>query len=127
MPQLLHPTARLDHFELALDIRGNIGMRVDQRMSDAGLGGQMHDPVDLRPSREQRRKRAALGDVEALKDEARLTREFGEPRLLERDRVIGVEVVDADHRLASREQGQTGVEPDEAGGAGDEDGHASRV
>jgi hypothetical protein len=49
--------------------------------------------------------------------------ELGQPRLLEGHVVIIVDVVEAGHRIAARQQPRRDMEADEAGGAGDEDVH----
>ncbi len=46
-----------------------------------------------------------------------------DPVLLQLDRIIIVEIVDADDRFAAREQAKGAVHADEAGRAGDEDCH----
>ena len=46
-----------------------------------------------------------------------------QPRVLQLDVVVVVEVVEADHLVAARQQALRDVHADEAGGAGDEDFH----
>ena len=73
---------------------------------------------------EQLRHARAVGEIEL--DEAEARRGFSsdrEPRLLEPDVVVVVEVVEADHLVAALEQDLRRVVADEAGGAGDEDFH----
>src|SRR5213082_2951761 len=53
----------------------------------------------------------------------RLRREAREARLLERDVVVLVEVVEAHHLVTARQQALGRVRADESGGAGDEDFH----
>jgi len=65
--------------------------------------------------RDDRGERRPVGDVGAMEGEARLTVELGEPRLLQRDVVIVVEIVDRDDGVAARQQRLADMEADEAG------------
>ena len=69
------------------------------------------------------RQGAAIGDVEAQRCKIRLAGEFGQPRFLERDIVIIIEIIDADHALAPPEKCCAYVIADEAGRAGDKYRH----
>ncbi len=75
--------------------------------------------------------RVGVGEVQALKAEQRLRFEYAQPRLLERDIVIGREIVDPDHRPPELEEPPRNREADKAGGAGDEgwsgSGHALTI
>src|SRR6185312_4583436 len=88
-----------------------------------GLRREMEHAVDLGMLLQERRDRAALGEIELMEGEAWQRLQLGEPRFLERHGVIGVEIVDADHMLAAAQQRCRGVHADEAGSAGDEHGH----
>ncbi len=63
--------------------------------------------------------RSAMSALRKTKPGAAST-ESAKPRLLERDVVIGVEVVDADHIVAARGEGAGAVVADEAGDPGDQ-------
>jgi hypothetical protein len=52
-----------------------------------------------------------------------MARELGEAALLERDRVVIVDAIEADDRLAARKQALRDMEPDEAGGTRDKITH----
>ena len=84
----------------------------------------MDDAVDLGMPGAQRLDRRAIADVGAPEAEAALARQLRQPRLLQRDIIVVVEVVDADHGLAARQQRPTDMRADEAGGAGQEDRHS---
>src|SRR6185369_2726253 len=94
----------------------------------AGLGGEVDDAVGAGFLLEQRRERAGRRDVHLDEAEraAAEPRELSEPRLLERGIVVVVDVVDADDRLAAREKRAGHMHADEAGGAGDDEGHGAR-
>ena len=68
--------------------------------------------------------RAAVEQVFATHKPERVIKEAREPRLLQADVVVIVEAVEADDRVATRQQYLGDVRTDEAGGAGDEDFHA---
>ena len=72
------------------------------------------------PSRKSADVAAASDEVDAREAEARITGEAREPSFLQRDVVVGIEVVDTRHRDSVGEQSRGDVHPDEAGGAGDQ-------
>ena len=71
----------------------------------------------------QRQHGLAVGDVGLEEGETLVLAQRLQPGELQDRVVIVAEIVDADHRLAARQQGARDVAADEAGGAGDEDGH----
>ena len=82
----------------------------------------MHDAVEAFGGEECIDCRA-VGDVELVKRERRML-ELLEPRQLEVDVVVLVEVVEADDGVAARQQALRDMHSNEAGGAGDEYFHA---
>ena len=68
--------------------------------------------------------RCAVGDVDLVEREVRVL-ELLQPRELQVDVVVLVEVVEPDDVVAAREQALRDVHADETGGAGDEDLHRS--
>ena len=92
-------------------------------MAHAGLGGQMDDAVDVAMPVGQRQHGFAVGNVGLEEGEALVLAQRLQAGELQDRVVVGAEIVDADHRLAARQQGAGDVAADEAGGAGDEDGH----
>src|SRR5579883_3199343 len=116
MPQTGPMPACLQHLELTLNIGGDIGMRVDERMAHAGLGREMDDPIDLGMTVEQGAERPTLRKLEAMEGKALLRGQSRKSRFLERDGVIVVQIVDTDHLFTAPEQRRAGVHTDESGG-----------
>ena len=99
--------------EVGLDV----GVRVFQRVPDARLRGEVDDRFG--PSaREELRDRRAVRDVGAHVVEAGERLGPVEPRLLERNVVVGIEIVDAAALVAPFEQAQRERGADESGRAG---------
>ena len=113
---------------MALEIAADVVEGRLQRVAHAGLGGEVQDARDGVPvAARERRDRLEIGDVGRLEGEAGVRPQTLEPRPLQRRVIVAVEVVDAEHRLAAREQGQADVEADEAGAAGDQNRHGART
>ena len=98
MQQPRQAAGRLQQHDLSLDIAAQIGVRIDQRVSNAGLGRQVHDPVDPAFLGEQLRDGVAIGDIEAPEGEAGPALKSGQPGFLQPDVVVVIQVVDADAR-----------------------------
>jgi hypothetical protein len=69
--------------------------------------------------------RLAVRDIEPVKREAARFPQDREPRLLQPDDLIGVEIVDTDHAIAAREQRPGDVVADETRNTCHQDGHAT--
>ena len=124
MLKLGQRAAKLQDHDLAHHIGLHIGVGVHQRMADPCLGGEMDDPGDRFTLRLNRRRRGlAIGNVGAGESEGLVRLQQGEPRLLEADVIVVVQIVDAENALAARLQRLADMEPDEAGGPGHEDRH----
>jgi hypothetical protein len=65
--------------------------------------------------------RSAISSRDSLK--ARIGRQARQPRLLEGDIVVVVEIVNADDFVAAREQALADMHADKPGGAGEQDLH----
>ena len=63
-------SATFQHVEKADDVGVRVGVRVDQRVAHAGLGGEIHHKGKAM-GREQRRHRRAVGKVQLLEPEVR--------------------------------------------------------
>ena len=103
------------------DVALDVGVRIDQRIPNAGLRGQVHDAVE-RVIGEQPIDGFPVGQIAADVDEVRV---FGQDRrsvVLERNPVVVVPVVDPHDPVAPVQQPPGEVEADEAGGPGDEVG-----
>ena len=93
-------TTGFNHIGEADQVAVDVSVRVDQRVSNAGLCCQVHDLVDALLMKECRH-RVAIGDVELVEIEVAALREQGQSVLLELRVVIVVEIVDADDVVAS--------------------------
>jgi hypothetical protein len=69
---------------------------------------------------EQRRHRAAIGNVDLFEAEARKSPESGKAGVLEPRIVVGVQIVEADHVMSALQQPPRDMHADEPGRAGDE-------
>ena len=72
---------------------------------------------------ERRLHRRAVGQVRLHVDVVRVVDETRQPRLLEGDVVVVVQVVETDDRIAPRQQYLGHVRTDETGGTGDQNLH----
>ena len=68
--------------------------------------------------RKQRGQRLPVGDVQALEAEMGMRPQARQAGLFQGGVVVGVEVVDADHGIAARQQAFAGVHSDKSGSAG---------
>src|SRR5690606_38212451 len=119
---------QVEHVEMADQVALRIGARIVDRMADPGLRAEVDDPVDPMAV-ECGVERRMVGEIAADVTERTVRGRrgllgMGDSVELEPDRVIIVEIVYPDHLFAPREQAQGAMHADEAGGAGDEDGHA---
>ncbi len=96
-------------------------------MADADLGREMDDAFEIGIEGEDRARRLGIADVEIVEGEVGVLFQLGEARLLQLERVIGVHVIDADDLLAALKQALRHMHPEEAGRAGDENGHGRTV
>ncbi len=117
--------AAFQHVQRAGQVAVGVGVRILDRVAHARLRREVHDAPDA-PIREQRIHRLAVREVDPLEPELFLRPQPREPRLLERRVVVRIEVVEADHLVAAREQLPGHVVADEARRAGDEYPHQSR-
>ena len=113
--------AAFEHVDEADQVGIDIGVRIDRANTarrPAPRDGRRWETVLARtaPPSPARSARSSL-----TKRKRWNLRKLGEPRLLQRRIVIGVEVVEADDVAAVSQQPPRDVKADEAGGAGDED------
>ncbi len=123
MPDLAVPAA-LKQIDEADEVGLGIGLRIDERVAHAGLGGEVDDALEVFLAEEFGHARG-IGDVELDEAKARMVGQLLQARLLQADVVIVVEVVDADDLVAARQQALGNVHSYKSGGAGDEHFHAS--
>ena len=99
--------------EVALDVR----VRIRDRVSHARLRGQVDHAIEaLFP--EEARHAVTVGQVHAEETESRLGGESRDARLLQRGIVVVVDVIEAHHLIATRQQPFAGMIADEARGSG---------
>ena len=67
----------------------------------------------------------AVGEIQLVEGEAGGALKLGQPRLLQLNVVVGIEIIEADDLIAAVEQRLSGMVTDEPGRAGDQDTHAS--
>src|SRR5262245_31041231 len=114
--------AAFEHVKEAGHVRADIGMRVVERIADAGLGGEMNDA--LRPLLgEGRLDDSPVGEIALDEGKSLLLHQALEPGLLQRHIVIGAEIVEADDSMAAVEKPRRRMVANEAGGAGNQDTH----
>jgi len=124
MAHVGHPAAAggLQQGQVPGQVAALIGEGVFDRVANPGLGGQVHDPVGAAVAHKGL-DRIAVGDVEPGHGETGARLERRRAAGLQRRIIIGVEDVDADDGLAAIQQAMSDMGSDEAGGAGDDDGH----
>lgn len=120
MPAAIVATA-FEDIEEPVEIGFSISMRFDQRITDARLGREMNDEWKTMFC-EQRRCGGVVCQIEPHEFEVLVAGELLEPRLFKHRVVIRRQVIDADHFAPGLDQAPRGVEADEAGGTGDQDG-----
>ena len=105
--------ATLDDVAERRQVVGEIRGGIDERVAHAGLRSEM-DHLPERAVRKKTRGRVGIGQVHANEPEGRMAGELREPRFLQADVVIGIEVVDAGDAPSPREQRERRMHPDEA-------------
>ena len=115
-------TAAFEDVREADDVAVDVGKRILQRVAHAGLRREVNHALELL-AREQLRHPRPVGEIQLDEAEVRPLPQLREPRLLQRDVVVVVEVVEPDDFVAALQQELRGVEADEAGRAGDEKFH----
>ena len=105
---------------MANDIGLNVGAGIFHAVAHARLGSEMDDPVH---ALDRAHDRVEIGDVAAHEGKILMRGQLGEPRFLESDIVIVVEVVDTDNRLTPGEQRQADMHTNEPSGTGQKNCH----
>ena len=116
--------APLDNIDEADEIGADVRVGVLQRVTDPCLRSQVDDHVGPF-SREELRHCRAIGDAGPRVAESVVRRYAIEPRLLEGDVVVRIEVVHADDLVAAFEQSKRDGRSDEAGRTGDKNLHVT--
>ena len=115
--------ATFEHVERAGHVAVDVGLRILERVTHAGLRGEVNHARKFL-AREQRLHAALVGEVHLHETKLRLPLEDGEARALEIRVVVVVEVVEPDDFVAARQQFLRDVGTNESGGAGEQDFHA---
>src|SRR5690349_15024030 len=113
-------TAALEYVEKSGKIGVHINVRVLQRITNAGLRGQMHHWAEL-ALRKNGLNRGSFGEIDLVEGKVVEFAQNRQPRLLQRRIVIIIDTVDADHRATGFKKPAGKSKSDEARGAGDED------
>ena len=113
--------ATLEHIEEASEVGIGIGIRIDQRMTHAGLRGEVHDGRKAMRGK-QFRHGLAIANIHLREFEIGERFELRDAGLLQTRIVVGVEVVDAHHVVPVRQQAPRNMHADESGRSGDENG-----
>ncbi len=117
-------SAAFEYVERAEDVALDVGVGLFQRVAHPRLSAQMHDAFEFFGG-EQARHRIPIGQIRADEPERAVRREPGEARLLERDIVVIVQIVEPDHLVAAIEQALGGGSSNKSGGARNEKFHRS--
>ena len=118
--------AAFDDMAERRQVVGKVSARIDERISDAGLRGKMHD-LRVCAATEQSRGGLRIGEIDALEPKPGARRQSGKPGLFERDVVIRVEIVDACNHGALVQQPLGRVHADKTGATGDKHVHAGAM
>lgn len=110
-------TTSLEYLQKAYNVAVNVCMRIDEGISDAGLGCQVHDSADWLFSK-QGCHTFAVSQIHFDEPELRERRKLRKPRFFEAHIVILIEIVEAQHMIAALQQPSGHVVPDKAGRAG---------
>jgi hypothetical protein len=102
--------ASLENVHESADVAANVSVRVDERIAD--LRGEVDDHIEF-PGREQLVELIALGNVEAHEAESVELVQLAQPRLLQRNIVVIVHVIEADDALLLLQQSPRQVKTDE--------------
>src|SRR5215469_5688957 len=108
-------------------VRLHIRIRIGQRMAHSSLRSQMHNRLDRRVTTDQLVDRLPISDIRAVEGKSRLSLQACQPRLLQPDVVIVVEVVHADYARAARQQRLSHMIADEPRDPGQQNTHRGRA
>src|SRR5689334_888851 len=111
--------AAFEHRQRALHVAVEVRERRLDAVAHAGLRAEVDDAREFLGG-EQLRHSLAVGEIELHELEIALALQHLEPRMLQRDVVVLVEIVEAHDLVAALEQELRGVKTDESSGSGDE-------
>src|SRR5262249_39921506 len=113
--------ATLQHIDKTGEIGIQIRVRILQRITNAGLCGQMHDRPELGLAKDAF-DGATLGEIDLMESKFVEFPENGQARLLQRRIVIIIDAVYADYCAAAFKEPSSQRKADETRGAGNQDG-----
>jgi hypothetical protein len=113
--------AAFENIEKTGEIGIDISVRILQRITNAGLGGQMHNRPELSLGKNAL-DRVPLSEIDLVESKFLKFAQDRQARLLERRIIIIVDAVHADHRAASCKKMAGKSKADEARGTGNKDG-----
>ena len=122
--QVLDPVvpAPLQHIEMAHQVGFGVGMGILQRVAHPSLGSQVDYPIEALLGK-QCRHSLAVGQVQLDEADIGTPGQIHQARLLQRDVVVVVEIVDTDDLVAMAEQAFGHGVSDKAGHAGNKKLH----
>ena len=112
-----------EDIDVAGDIRAHVSAGIVERVSHARLRREVDDSIEI-GARKRSGKGIVIAYIDAMNRKVAADPfQLGDARFLQRDRVISVEIIDADDRFAAFEKARGRVHTYKAGDSGDEDGH----
>ena len=120
------PLARqFQHVDMARQVGADIGVRVDQRITDTGLRAEVNDRLD-HLIMQRRLDGGHVREIQFVEGEepAMALAQRIEPRAFQRHGIIIVKIVDAHHGMALRHQPVSDMHADEPCRTGDQYRHA---
>jgi hypothetical protein len=121
MPDPMMP-ARFQDIDESFDVARHIGLRIDQRVADARLRRQVDDDLELLAG-VQLAEPGAIGQIHAHEAKSLNPLELAQARLLQRDIVVVIQIVEANDRPPLLQQPAGQVKTDETRHADDQDRH----
>ncbi len=114
---------KFEQFEMADKVAVAIGARVFDRVSHTGLCAKVDDSVNFRTGNGVGQC-GLIGKIDGMKSEVGLLADqTAQARCFQRNRIIIVEIIDANDMLSARQQGTNDMGADKAGGSGDQHRH----
>jgi hypothetical protein len=125
---MFHPmvATSFENIQEPHQIAFHVSVWVLERIADPGLRREMDDPLGL-VSAEQTGHSRRIRQVQLLEIEVGMGRELIQPRLLESDVVVRIQIVQADDFVAPRQKALGHVKADKASNAGDQNLHDSNI
>ena len=112
-------TTGFQNIHKAHKIRIDVSLRIGQRVPDSRLRGQVDDAIKAMCFK-QSIDPVAIFEGELLKAESGTTFQLSQSVELELWLIVVVEIVEADHGVATLQQTSCGVHPDKASGSSDQ-------